>query len=217
MWLKCSMNGGRFCQAQASILPFFCLDYDANVATSKQRNNCNERHDALPYKSLERYRTFLDDCWAERSASACYHRYLNYTQSIVCTFQKVMRERPHAPLFEHWLKLLFMWQRSCRETISHIRMLKLIERDAGDKEREQRQLFVTSLHLTGIIRYMKLKFHSGGSCWQHGFLFRSLPPFFPFVLLFMLIWCVCVLFLIAKKRQHSHSQTAWWFHFQKKK
>lgn len=73
-----------------------------------------------------------------------------------------MREHP-TPL-HHGLKLLFMWLQSCRETISHIRMLKLIERDAGDKEREQRQLFVTSFHLTGIIRYMKLKFLSGGSC-----------------------------------------------------
>lgn len=90
---------------------------------------------------------------------------------------------PH--LFQHRLKLLFMWQRSCWETISHIRTLKLIERDAGDKEREQRQLFVTSLHLTGIIRYMKLKFHTGGSCWQHGFLFCSLPPFF------LLCSCLC--------------------------
>lgn len=71
----------------------------------------------------------------------------------------------------------------CRETISHIRMLKLIGRDAGDKEREQRQLFVTSFHLTGIIRYMKLKFLTGGSCWQHYFLFCSSPPF-SFVLLY---------------------------------
>lgn len=93
----------------------------------------------------------------------------------------------HHTTLQRRLKLLFMWQQSCRETISHIRTLKLIERDVGDKEREQRQLFVTSLHLTGIIRYMKLKFRSGGSCWQHGFLFRSLPPFFSFVLLFMLI------------------------------
>lgn len=93
------------------------------------------------------------------------------------------------PPFQHGPKLLFMWLQSCRETISHIRMLKLIERDAGDKEREQRQLFVTSFHLTGIIRYMKLKFLTGGSCWQHYFLFRSSP--FSFVFLFMLIWTQC--------------------------
>lgn len=64
------------------------------------------------------------------------------------------------------------------ETISHIRMQKLIERDVGDEEREQRQLFVTSFYLTGIIRYMKLKFLTRGSCWQHYFLFRSSPFFF---------------------------------------
>lgn len=74
-----------------------------------------------------------------------------------------MREHPTPPT-KHGPKLLFMWLQSGRETISHIRMLKLIERDAGDKEREQRQLFVTSFHLTGIIRYMKLKFLTGGSC-----------------------------------------------------
>lgn len=64
------------------------------------------------------------------------------------------------------------------ETISHIRMQKLIERDVGDEEREQRQLFVTSFYLTGIIRYMKLKFLTRGFCWQHYFLFRSSPFFF---------------------------------------
>lgn len=95
--LKCWMNGGRFWQPQTSALPFFCLDYDANIATNKQRNNCNGRHGALPYKSLERFCTFLDHCWAERNALACSHRYLNYAQSIVSTFRKVMRERPHAP------------------------------------------------------------------------------------------------------------------------
>lgn len=91
------------------------------------------------------------------------------------------------------------------ETISHIYMLKLIERDAGDEEREQRQLFVTSFHLTGIIRYMKLKFLTGGSCWQHYFLFHSSPPF-SFVFLFMLIWTQCF------KKQHPPLLMAFWFH-----
>lgn len=99
----------------------------------------------------------------------------------------------------------------CRETISHIRMLKLIGRDAGDKEREQRQLFVTSFHLTGIIRYMKLKFLTGGSCWQHYFLFCSSPPF-SFVLLFMLIWTQCIFPWPLKKKQHPPLKTALRFH-----
>ena len=75
-------------------------------------------------------------------------------------------------------KLLFMWLQSCRETISHIRMWKLIERDAGDKEGEQRQLFVTSFRLTGIIRYMKLKFLTGGPVDNTIFCFVPLPSFF---------------------------------------
>lgn len=110
------------------------------------------------------------------------------------------------PPVQHGLKLVFMWLESCRETISHIRMLKLIERDAGDKEGEQRQLFVTSLHLTGIIRYMKLKFLCRGSCWQHYFVFSS-SPHFSFVLLFMLIWTLC--FSLTTK---SSSSAVLWFH-----
>lgn len=30
------MNGGRLCQPQTSVLPFFCLDYDANNATANK-------------------------------------------------------------------------------------------------------------------------------------------------------------------------------------
>ena len=97
---------------------------------------------------------------------------------------------PTAPALQHGPQLLFMWLQRCRETISHIRVPKLIERDAGDKEGEQRQLFGTCFHLTGIIRYMKLKFLTGGSCWQHYFRFHS-SPLFPFVFLFMLIWTQC--------------------------
>lgn len=90
----------------------------------------------------------------------------------------VNTHRSNHPPLQHGTKLLFMWLRSCGETISHIRMLKLIDRDAGDWEGEQRELFVTSFHLTGIIRYMKLKFLAGGSCWQHYFLFHSSLLFF---------------------------------------
>lgn len=57
-------------------------------------------------------------------------------------------------------------------------MLKLIERDAGDKDREQRQLFVTSFYLTGIIRYMKLKFLTGGPIDNTVFCFALIPCFF---------------------------------------
>lgn len=147
---------------------FFCLDYDANIATNKQRNNCNERHGthgALPYKSWEKASHFPGQLLGRAKRIG-----LLSPLPELCTIHCVhiaesdAGASPRPPFFKHWLKLLFMWQWSCRETISHIRMVKLIERDAGDKEREQRQLFVTSLHLTGIIRYMKLKFHSGGSC-----------------------------------------------------
>lgn len=92
-----------------------------------------------------------------------------------------------------------MWLRSCTETISHIRMVKLIERDVGDKDREQRQLFVTSLHLTAIIRYMKLKFLTGGSCWQRLFsvLFLTLLFFCaPVYANLDLVFFFCFLFFL---------------------
>lgn len=64
-------------------------------------------------------------------------------------------------------KLLFIphWSRS--KTISHIRMPKLIERrDAGDRALGTKAGLCRLFCLTGIIKYMKLKFLHGGSCWQ---------------------------------------------------
>lgn len=180
------MNGGRFCQPQTSMLPFFCLDYDANICTPNK--GTIEMRDMV--LSLTKAWKGIALRWATVGQSEMHRPAITVTwimHNPLCPdFRKWCGSVPTPPhLFQHRLKLLFMCQRSCRETISHIRTLKLIERDAGDKEREQRQLFVTSLHLTGIIRYMKLKFHTGGSCWQHGFLFCSLPPFF------LLCSCLC--------------------------
>lgn len=115
-------------------------------------------------------------------------------------YHKLMCECPTPHSYMGWNYYLCGSQ-----TISHIYMLKLIERDAGDEEREQRQLFVTSFYLTGIIRYMKLKFLTGGSCWQHYFLFHLSPPF-SFVFLFMLIWTQCF------KKHHPPLLMALQFH-----
>ncbi len=172
-----SLSSRTMHKSVVTAFPFFLSDYDANIITrNKDTIAVTESRDiTLSFSKAERW-----------------HRPANVITWIMhnalCSNIINWCENTH-PSCQHGPKLLFMWLQSCRETISHICMPKLIERDVGDKESEQRQLFVTSFHLTGIIRYMKLKFFTRGSCWQHYFLFRS-SPLFSFVFLFMLIWAL---------------------------
>lgn len=109
------------------------------------------------------------------------------THNLLCPHFRKWCWRVCTPLLvQPRLNFLFMWLWSCRETISHTCMLKLIERDVGDKEGARtKAAFVTSLLLTGIIRYMKLKFLCGGPVDNTVFRLTPPPPFF------LLCFCLC--------------------------
>lgn len=112
----------------------------------------------------------------------CDH--LNYAQPSVSKYHKWMCDQRAHPSSNTGSNGYLCSCRAVEGTIAHICMLKLIGRDAGDKEGEQRQHFVTIFHLTGIIRYMKLKFHTGGPVDNTTFCFVLLP-------LFLLCSCLC--------------------------
>lgn len=200
----CTQNMHKSIIATAS---HFQCDYDANIiALNKDTITVTEPRDMALTLTKAREAQCYSGCktagW--RANALSWHRPANVITWIMhdplCpNIINRCKSIPHT-LVHHGLKLFLIWLQSGQETISHICMLKLIERDVGDKGGEQRELFATSFHLTGIIRYMKLKFHIRGSCWQHCILLCSSSPL-SFVFLFMLIWTQCfVLFFLNCKK-----------------